>query len=89
MTQVDASTKLEIARTTYSGYERGTSEPDFEMINKMAKLFNVSTEWLINGKETMIDKRRQDILEDIKLLKPEEEQLILDMIHSLLNKKRP
>lgn len=51
LTQEEASKKLDIARTTYSGYERGTSEPDFNTLNKIAKFYEVDLNWLLEGQK--------------------------------------
>jgi transcriptional regulator with XRE-family HTH domain len=37
---------LGIARTTYTAYEKGTKQPPIETINKIADLFDVSTDYL-------------------------------------------
>lgn len=50
LTQDEVSKKLDIARSTYSGYERGTSEPDFTILDKISKLYEVDLNWLL-GKE--------------------------------------
>ncbi|NMV48157.1 helix-turn-helix transcriptional regulator [Lactobacillus reuteri] len=34
---------------TYANYEYGRREPDFQTLNKIANLFNVSTDYLLNG----------------------------------------
>lgn len=34
---------------TYANYEYGRREPDFKTVNKLASLFNVSTDYLLNG----------------------------------------
>lgn len=47
-TQEDVAKGLGIARTTYSGYERGTSEPDIEGLRRIADFFGVSVEFLLN-----------------------------------------
>lgn len=54
MTQEEAAKKLGIARTTYSGYERGTSEPDIEGLKKISNVFEVDIDLLIgsNKKES-------------------------------------
>lgn len=34
---------------TYANWEYGRTEPDFETLTKIAKLFNVSTDYLLSG----------------------------------------
>lgn len=61
MTQEVLSLKLEIARTTYSGYELGTSEPDNDMLEKIADFYGVTTDYLL-GRES-----KKPILSDLEL----------------------
>jgi len=49
LTQEDAAKKLGIARTTYSGYERGTSEPDLDGLKNISNLYGVSVEYLLSN----------------------------------------
>lgn len=55
-TQGEFAAKLGIARSTYSGYERGTSEPDNETLDKIANHFDVTTDYLL-GRETTNAKK--------------------------------
>lgn len=47
LTQKDLATILGIPRTTYNGYELGTSEPDFKTLVCIADLLNVSIDYLL------------------------------------------
>lgn len=40
---------------TYANYEYGRREPDFETVDKLANLFNVSTDFLL-GRESKADR---------------------------------
>ncbi len=42
---------LNISREALSHYENGRREPSIEMPNKLSEYFNVSIDYLINGKE--------------------------------------
>ncbi|MEA4932295.1 MAG: XRE family transcriptional regulator [Lawsonibacter sp.] len=46
-TQQDVATKLGIDRTTYAKYESGASEPNFEMLGKLTKIFGIPTDYLL------------------------------------------
>lgn len=39
---------------TYSGWEYGRREPDFETIVKLARTYNVSIDWIIKGNDPML-----------------------------------
>lgn len=45
-TQQDMANYLNIAPTTYSGYELGTSEPTIETLKKIADYYGVSLDYL-------------------------------------------
>lgn len=49
--QLYVATKLNISREALSYYENGKREPSFATLNAMSKFFNVSIDFLINGKE--------------------------------------
>jgi transcriptional regulator with XRE-family HTH domain len=42
---------LNISREALSHYENGKRNPDIEMLRKLSEYFNVSIDFLINGKE--------------------------------------
>lgn len=64
LTQKDLSSRLGIARTTYSGYELGTSEPDNETLGRIADFFNVNIDYLFGRTDPLhtIDFAKDDIL---------------------------
>lgn len=55
LNQLKVAMDLNISREALSHYENGKREPSLDMLNKMSKYFNVSIDYLINGKE--FDKR--------------------------------
>lgn len=46
MTQEDVAKLLGVAKSTYSGYETGKSEPSMNAIANMMRFFVVSADWL-------------------------------------------
>lgn len=50
-TQIVAAKKLGISNGTLSGYEREYRDPDTDILNKMADLYEVSVEWLMGRSE--------------------------------------
>lgn len=51
LNQLKVALDLNISREALSHYENGKREPSLLMLNKMSKYFNVSIDYLINGKE--------------------------------------
>lgn len=49
MTQAEVSAKLGIDRSTYAKYETGQSEPNFDMVQKLASLYSTTVDFLISG----------------------------------------
>ena len=50
LTQRSVAEALHISQTSVSKYERGESEPDLEMVIKMADFFGVNVDEFIRGK---------------------------------------
>lgn len=70
LTQKDAALQLSIPRTTYSGYERGTSEPDFNTLNKLAKFYEVDSNWLLEDKKGSEYSLPEDVM--VRIIKEAE-----------------
>lgn len=51
LNQLKVALDLNISREALSHYENGKREPSLAMLNKMSEYFNVSIDYLINGKE--------------------------------------
>jgi len=51
LNQLKVAMDLNISREALSHYENGKREPSIEMLNKLSKYFNVSIDFLINGKD--------------------------------------
>lgn len=50
MRQEDVAKNLGIARTTYAMYEQNSREPDFDILQKLADFFEVTTDYLLTGR---------------------------------------
>ena len=51
LNQLKVAMDLNISREALSHYENGKREPSIDMLNKLSEYFNVSIDFLINGKE--------------------------------------
>jgi len=45
-TQQEVANVLKISRSTYTNYEAGRSEPSLEIVAQLAKMYNVTMDWL-------------------------------------------
>lgn len=52
LTQAQVANELGIDKSTYSGYETGKSEPDILKVQKLSYMFNVTSDFLIIGKDS-------------------------------------
>lgn len=89
MKQAEIAKLLGIHRTTYNKYENGESSPSYEILKNIARLFNVSTDYLLEyeqpgteEKQSMTSVPPKNINESLS----EEERKLLQ-IYSQLNQK--
>lgn len=91
LTQKELSSKLGIARTTYSGYELGTSEPDNETLQKIADFYNESTDYLLgreSKEETQLEKDKKYALELIMgITDPDKKKAAIEYLKFLAGEK--
>ncbi len=51
LSQLKVALDLNISREAISYYENGRRSPDIQMLKKLSDYFNVSIDYLVNGKE--------------------------------------
>lgn len=71
LSQIEAAKKLGISNGTLSGYERNYRDPDTNILEKMADLYEVSTDYLL-GRTDNPTPSNVDKLKKIGLKKDEE-----------------
>lgn len=49
LTQTELAKQIKISQPSYSDWEKGVSKPSAENINKLAKFFNVSIDYLLGN----------------------------------------
>ena len=54
LTQDELVAILKMHKTTYTNYEQGKREPPFELIIKLAKLYNVSIDYIAGLTDTPV-----------------------------------
>jgi transcriptional regulator with XRE-family HTH domain len=55
-TQEEVAAIIGVNRSTYSGYEQGAREPDFETLLKIAAHFKVTTDYILGASDTPFDR---------------------------------
>lgn len=66
MTQEELAEKLGISRSAVGMYEQGRREPDFEMLDLAAYIFDVSIGYMVGNKERGIYPRHDEQPEERK-----------------------
>lgn len=73
--QVDVKARVNINNKTLSGYENNVSEPDRNTLVTLAKLYEVSYEWLLTGEGVMDFSKNKEVV----LSKKEEADIVADL----------
>lgn len=69
LSQDELAKQINVSRTIIGNYERNTNTPSIEVILKIAKIFNVTVDYLIGeGKMSSYDKEVIKRIEDIDKL---------------------
>lgn len=88
LSQIEVAKLINIGNKTVSDYERGISSPDPDTLKKLAKLYNVSTDYLLDMNNSQFSNKTNDIqLDDfqfalygeVKDLTEEQKQTLLNM----------
>lgn len=58
--QKDIADLLSITQMSYSYYERGLREPEIALLIKLAELFNVSVDYIIENENERLEKLTND-----------------------------
>lgn len=64
LSQEELAIKIGVSQKSISKYERGVSRPTYETLIAMAKLFDVSLDYLLNKDNSSSTKKITDISED-------------------------
>ncbi len=86
MTQQKLATYLKVARPTVTCYENGTKMPSFEKLIEIAKLFNVSTDYLLGVSEEKgieaigLSEEEKELLKKYRNLSEEDKEKLLSVI---------
>jgi len=65
ITQEELSKKIGVSRTTLVNYENGRRKPDYEILQRIADYFEVSTDFLLGRDENEFTQDEETFLRDI------------------------
>lgn len=55
LSQIEVANKLGLTQSTYSKYENGVHPPTIEILKKLAEIFDVSLDYLVENDRTIAD----------------------------------
>ena len=67
LTQTEVAEELNLNQRTYSQYETGANEPNFETLKKLANFFDVSIDYLLENDRSLSDSEEIVDLNDFLL----------------------
>lgn len=66
ITQEELANRIGVSRTTYVNYEKDRRKPDYEILQRIADVLEVSTDTLL-GRESELTSEEEQLLDDIHL----------------------
>lgn len=85
LSQDELAKKVDVSRTIIGNYERNTNAPSIEILLKIAKVFNVSVDYLIGESElSSFDKELLKRIEDIEQLDADTKQHLFFLIDNVI-----
>ena len=85
ITQDELARKAEVSRTIIGNYERNANTPSIEVLLKLAKVFNVTVDYLIGeGQLSAFDKDLLKRIEDIEKLDIDTKQHLFFLIDNVI-----
>lgn len=70
LTQIEVFNQTGINNKTLSGYEKDVSEPDYDTLRVLCKLYGVSPDWVLghtNEPENELNEEQRDLSQKIEL----------------------
>lgn len=85
LSQDELAKKAEVSRTIIGNYERNANTPSIEVLIKLAKVFNVSVDYIIGeGELAALDKDLLKRIEDIEKLDEATKQHLFFLIDNVI-----
>ncbi len=85
LSQEELAKRVDVSRTIIGNYERNTNSPSIEILLKIAKVFNVSVDYLIGESNlSSFDKDALKRIEDIEKLDADTKQHLFFLIDNVI-----
>ena len=89
ISQLELANMAEVSRTIIGNYERNTNTPSIEVLLKIAKVFNVSVDFLVGeGQLSTFDKDLLKRIEDIELLDTDTKQHLFFLMDNVIQNSK-
>jgi len=91
--QKQMAVELNISQSYYNKIENGQREPSLEVVKKLANMFNVSVDQLLDEETVLTEIKIEDksIIEKVNLIQEltdREQSIIYEIIDTMLTKKK-
>ena len=83
ITATEAARRIGISRQRYSLYERGTYEANYEMLLRIAEVFGVTVDWLLNRESAPAELRRSALVGRVMSLSDEQIAALADALDQI------
>lgn len=83
-TQFQVAQLLNITQPAYAKYEKGLTEPDCSSLRKLSEYYNVDIDYIIKNDSSKLSDLEAEILQTIKKMSPENQNIVLTIIKQLL-----
>jgi len=81
LTQKKLAEDLHVAASTLGNYAQNSSEPDFDMLKRLADYFNVSTDYLLDHHPKQgANDIEDDLLGAFRQLPPKQQHICLEQV---------
>lgn len=84
-TQKDLTDYLGLEKSTFTSWKKGKTASYEKHINKIAEFFKVSTDYLLNDKDSTIPTEYQSLISSYQELSKNNQQLLQDIISSMID----
>ena len=83
LTQSDLAKILNISVSAYGNYELGQRTPTPDSLLKLAKFFNVTTDYLLGADEWTAEERAQGVIDHKKISVSADEETLIECYRSI------
>ena len=86
-TQSQIAQLLNITQPAYAKYEKGLTEPDCTALRKLSNYYGVDIDYIVKDVESKITDLEAEILEVVKKIPADNQQIVLNIVKQIANLK--